>query len=99
MVTSAREVSRSLGTVMVCRASSVAEGGVFSPSIAFNGGLDSLELGVSFPESLPAGVGVLDRSEFLCGERFSMPKPGVRGARSGDFSGDGVLSSDLNASV
>ena len=77
----------------------VADGGVFSPRIAFSGGLDCLKLDVSPRESLPLGVGVFDRSDIFRGDPFSFSKPAVRGARSGDFSGDGVLSSDFRVSV
>ena len=56
----------SLGMVMVCKASIVAEGGVFSPRIAFCIDLDAgLSAGESLKISLFAGVGVVVRDGFL----------------------------------
>ena len=50
------------GTFMVWRAIIVAEGGVFSPKIAFGGGLDDgRSEGVSLKASRLEGVGVPDR--------------------------------------
>ena len=95
---STRGVSLSFGITMFCKANIVAEGGVLSPSMGFRGGLDRW-LGVSLPVSRLIGVGVLDRPESLSFEWFSLRRPGVRGRRSGDFSGDGDRSSDFRASV
>ena len=98
LVTSERGVSVSFGTAIFCRASIVAEVGAFSPKMALSGGLEG-RLDVSFGVSRPEGVGVLDRPDHLSGDRFSISNPGVRGALSGDFSGEDVRSSVLNVSV
>lgn len=56
-------------TCIVCRASMVADGGVFSPRMALGCCLvDGLRLGVSFSPSRGRGVGVVDRSGDLSGE-------------------------------
>lgn len=56
------------GTCMFCKASMVADGGVFSPRIALGGCLvDGRRAGVSF-KSREAGVGVVDRSGDFSGE-------------------------------
>lgn len=67
-----RELSRSLGVGMFCIASRVAEVGVFSPRIAFGGGLvDGRRLGISRPKSLEPDVGVPERVGLLSGDLFS----------------------------
>lgn len=67
-----RELSRSLEVGMFCRASRVAEVGVFSPSMAFGGGLvDGRKLGISRLKSLALGVGVPERVGLLSGDLFS----------------------------
>ena len=92
-----REVSDSFGVGIFCNASIVAEGGVFSPRIAFGGG--RRRLGVSLPFGV--GVAVPERVGLLSGDVFSKSKLCVRSNRSGDFSGDlvGVLSRDPSAST
>ena len=92
-----REVSDSFGVGMFCNASIVADGGVFSPRIAFGGG--RRRLGVSLPFGV--GVAVPERVGLLSGDEFSKSKLCVRSNRSGDFSGDldGVLSRDPSAST
>ena len=92
-----REVSVSFGVGMFCNASIVADGGVFSPKMAFGGGLR--RLGVSLP--LGVGVAVPERVGLLSGETFSKSKLCARGSRSGDRSGDlvGDLSRDPSTST
>lgn len=92
-----REVSGSFGVGKFCNASIVADGGVFSPKMAFGGG--RRRLGVSRPFGV--GVAVPDRVGLLSGDRFSRSKLCVRGNRSGDLSGDlaGDLSRDPSAST
>lgn len=92
-----REVSISFGVGIFCKASIVAEGGVFSPRMAFGGG--RRRLGVSLPFGV--GVAVPDRVGLLSGDRFSRSKLCTRGSRSGDLSGDlaGDLSRDPSAST
>lgn len=81
----ANELSISLGVGVCCKASIVADGGVFSPKIAFGGGLDvGRKLGVSLPKSLPPGVGVPDRVGLLSGDLFSLSNVDPRDSRSGD---------------
>ena len=92
-----REVSISFGVGIFCKASIVADGGVFSPRMAFGGG--RRRLGVSLPFGV--GVAVPDRVGLLSGDRFSRSKLCTRGSRSGDLSGDlaGDLSRDPSAST
>ena len=92
-----REVSDSFGVGIFCNASIVADGGVFSPRIAFGGG--RRRLGVSLPRGV--GVAVPERVGLLSGDVFSKSKLCVRSNRSGDLSGDlvGVLSRDPSAST
>ena len=92
-----REVSDSFGVGIFCNASIVADGGVFSPRIAFGGG--RRRLGVSLPSGV--GVAVPERVGLLSGDVFSESKLWVRSNRSGDLSGDliGVLSRDPSAST
>ena len=92
-----REVSVSLGVGMFCNASMVAEGGVFSPRMAFGGG--RRRLGVSLP--LGVGVAVPDRVGLLSGDMFSKSKLCALDNRSGDLSGDlvGDLSRDPSTST
>lgn len=77
---------------IVCRASTVADGGVFSPNMAFGGGrVEGRKVGVSFVISRPAGVGVL--VGLFSGElkKASLSRVGVPerpSGRSGDLSGD-----------
>jgi len=53
-------------------ASIVAEGGVFSPSMALTGERGvGLNTGVSLPKSLVLGVGVAERVESLSGDLTS----------------------------
>lgn len=60
LVMSLNGVSTSRAAI-VCKASMVAEGGVFSPRMALGGGLEEgLRLGVSFSGSLLDGVGVVE---------------------------------------
>ena len=101
LVMSASEESESFGVAMFCRASIVDEGGVFSPRMGLNEGLEGLRLGVSLPFSLPPGVGVPDFVGLFSGERFSKSNPDAREKRSGDLSGDlsWDRSSEFNASV
>lgn len=79
----------------------VDDGGVFSPRIGRKDGLDRFNPDVSFPYSLPAGVGVLDLGDVFSGDLFSRSNPEARENRSGDLSGDlsGDRSSELSASV
>lgn len=92
-----REVSVSLGVGMFCNASIVADGGVFSPSMAFGGG--RRRLGVSLPFGV--GVAVPDRVGLLSGDVLSISKLCVRDKRSGNLSGDlvGDLSRDPSTST
>lgn len=92
-----REVSVSFGVDMFCRASIVAEGGVFSPRMAFGGG--RRRLGVSLPFGV--GVAVPDRVGLFSGDRLSRSKLCVRDNLSGDLSGDHAsdLSRDPSAST
>lgn len=74
---------------MFCNANIVADGGVFSPKIAFGGGLVvGLRFGVSLAKSLALEVGVPDRVGLLSGDLLSYSKAGVRIFLSGDRSGD-----------
>jgi hypothetical protein len=86
---------------IVCSASIVADGGVFSPSIALGGGLDvGRKPGVELRRSREDGVGVAARDAVLSGEEkmslsVSRPVMGVTvpdrprsGERSGARSGD-----------
>ena len=87
------------GTCIVCSASIVAEGGVFSPKIdrcvvCLVGGRND---GVSFIGSRSAGVGVVGLS--VKGDRFSLlfmrlgvVKVPLEVGRSGERSGDRLLS-------
>lgn len=85
LVIFANELSISLGVVVSRKASKVADGGVFSPKIAFGGGLDvGRRLGVSLLKSLPPGVGVPDRVGLLSGDLFSLSNVNARDRRSGD---------------
>ena len=79
-----REVSESFGAGIFCKASIVAEGGVFSPRIAFGGGLEFLKLSCR----LGVGVAVPDRVPPFSGDRASRSDAGVRSSLSGDLSGD-----------
>lgn len=94
-----RDVSVSFGVGLFCNASIVAEGGVFSPKMAFGGGRRRLEVSVPFG----AGVGVFvpERVGLLSGDWFSRSKLCVRSNRSGDLSGDltGDLSRDPSTST
>ena len=84
----ARELSISLGTGRFCNASIVADGGVFSPSIALGGGLEvGRRVGVSLLRSFPAGVGVSDLVGLLAGDLFSPSNVDVRDSLSGDPKG------------
>ena len=84
-----RELSGSLRVGMFCKASIVADVGVFSPRMAFGGGLvDGLRHGVSRSNSLALGVGVPERTGLRSGDLFSLSNVGVRGILSGDRSGD-----------
>ena len=66
------EVSKSFGVAIFCNANIVADGGVFSPKIAFGGGLVvGRRLGVSLAKSFALGVGVPDRVGLLSGDLFS----------------------------
>lgn len=83
------------GTYIVCRASIVAEGGVFSPSSGLGGGLvEGLNVGVSFSRSREVGVGVDERSngddmsslEFCrLNDDAILAEAGLSGERSGDL--------------
>jgi hypothetical protein len=54
---------------MFCNANMVADGGVFSPKIAFGAGLDvGRKLGVELSKSREDGVGVAARDVVLSGE-------------------------------
>ena len=78
------------GICIVCRASIVADGGVFSPSIGRGGGrVVGLSVGVSFNGSRVAGVGVDDLSN---GDEMSSrlscrlkELEGLSGERSGNL--------------
>lgn len=84
----------------------VADGGVFSPSIALGAGLDAgRRLGVELRRSREDGVGVADRDTFLSGEEkklslsnsrlfigVTVPDRPRSGERSGERSGDRVPS-------
>ena len=66
------DVSVSFGVAMFCNASIVADGGVFSPRIAFGGGLVvGRRLGISLAKSFALGVGVPDRVGLFSGDLFS----------------------------
>ena len=74
----------------------VAEGGVFSPSIALIGDRGvGRKIGVSLPKSLVFGVGVPDRGVSLSVDLVSWSKLGVRGIRSEGLSGEPLLSVKL----
>lgn len=92
-----REVSVSFGVAIFCKASIVAEGGVFSPRMAFGGGRRRLGVSLAFA----VGVTVPDRLGLFSGDRFSRSKLCTRDSRSGDLSGDlaGDLSRDPSAST
>ena len=94
-----RDVSVSLGAGVFCNASIVADGGVFSPKMAFGGG--RRRLGVSLPFGVGVGVVVPERVGLLSGDWFSRSKLCVRSNRSGDLSGDltGDLSRDPSTST
>lgn len=94
-----REASVSFGVGVFCSANIVADGGVFSPRIAFGGG--RRRLAVSLPFGVGVGVAVPDLVGLLSGDVFSKSKLCARGNRSGDFSGDlaGDLSRDPSASM
>ena len=76
----------------VCRASIVADGGVFSPSMALGGGLEEARLSVLPEPSLDGGVGVAAlEGEEKKSVSTSFLGPGVidpARVRSGDLSGD-----------
>lgn len=66
------DVSESFGIDMFCNANIVADGGVFSPRIAFGGGrVVGRRFGVSLAKSLALGVGVPDRVGLLSGDLLS----------------------------
>ena len=89
LVISFNEESPSFAVDMFCIASIVAEGGVFSPRIAFTGDRGvGLKIGVSLPKSLVLGVGVPERVGLRSGDLFSCSKLGVRGTLSKDRSGE-----------
>ena len=92
-----RDVSVSFGVGIFCNASIVADGGVFSPRIAFGGG--RRRLGVSLPFGV--GVAVPERVGLLSGDMFSISKLCARDNRSGNLSGDlvGDLSRDPSTST
>lgn len=94
-----RELSVSFGVGMFCNASIVADGGVFSPRMAFGGG--RRRLGVSLPFGVGVGVAVPDRVGLLSGDVFSISKLCARDNRSGNLSGErvGDLSRDPSASM
>ena len=94
-----REVSVSFGVGIFCNASIVADGGVFSPRMAFGGG--RRRLGVSLPFGVGLGVAVPDRVGLLSGDMLSISKLCARDNRSGNLSGDrvGDLSRDPSAST
>ena len=94
-----REVSVSFGVGIFCNASMVADGGVFSPRMAFGGG--RRRLGVSLPFVVGVGVAVPGRVGLLSGEIFSISKLCARDNRSDSLSGDrvGDLSRDPSAST
>ena len=75
---------------MFCKASIVADGGVFSPRMGRSVYLlIGRPLGVSRAGSLAGGVGELDLAGLFSGDLLSFSATvGVRGTRSGDFSGD-----------
>jgi len=83
----------SSGTCIVCRASIVADGGVFSLKMAFGGArADGRRMGISFIESFGPGVGVEDRSPdsemsslLSCLLKYEPP---LDCGRSGDLSGE-----------
>lgn len=84
----ANEVSISAGTGVFCKASIVAEGGVFSPNMAFGGGLVvGRRPGASRLRSRPFGVGVPDLVGLRSGDLFSLSNVEVRDNRSGDPKG------------
>lgn len=105
MLTSVCEVSTSLGVPMFCNANIVDDGGVFSPRIGLNEGLERLKLGVSPPFALFAGVEAPDLVGLLTDDRSLLLDSDARENRSGDLSGDlsgdfsGDRSSELNTSV
>ena len=82
------------GTCIVCKASIVADGGVFSPNIGLVGErVEGRRAGVSFFGSRDAGVGVLERSGgdkifSLLFWRLGVEKPLPDNGRSGERSGD-----------
>ena len=66
------EVSESFGVAMFCNAIIVADGGVFSPRIAFGAGLVvGRRFGVSLAKSFALGVGVPERVGLLSGDLLS----------------------------
>ena len=95
-----KEVSVSLGVGVFCRASIIDDGGVFSPNIAFGGGLDvGRRTGVSLATSFALGVGVPVRVGLFSGDLFSKSKPGVRGILSSERSKEEVPSRKLFRSL
>jgi hypothetical protein len=86
-VMSQREVSTSLGVGVFCKASIVAEGGVFSPRMALKGGLDAgLRLGASLTISFELPFGCPALVGLLSGTLFSESNAGIRASLSGERS-------------
>lgn len=82
-------LSRFAGVGIFCSANMVADGGVFSPRIAFGPVLTlGRKLGMSRSKSLLVEVGVLERVGLFSGDRFSYSRNGIRPNRSGERSGD-----------
>ncbi len=66
------DASESFGVDILCNANIVADGGVFSPRIAFGGGLVvGRRFGVSLAKSLALEVGVPDRVGLFSGDLLS----------------------------